>query len=238
MGKGLIARHTGFARRPDDGEIGHHLGDASPGDELHRVAPVGSDVRHRARCAAERGIHPPVVVGFQQHPVLQIAAVRGEQPSDIARAHHARRLAHHCKLAIDKAHAVHHARLLRQRHQLARLVRGHAQRLFGKHVLARPQDLAVNLRVQVVRRAVVHHVQIGVREQFLNAAVGMRHIQGSRLFLRLRRRAVAQGNHLHKTEASKRLDMRRADKPAADNPDVNHACLLPRSRQTRARRPG
>ena len=71
---------------------------------------------------------------------------------------------------------MHHARLLCQRHQLARLVRRHAQRLFGKHVLARAQDLAVNLCMQVVRRAVVHHVQIRVREQLLNAAVRVRYV--------------------------------------------------------------
>lgn len=71
---------------------------------------------------------------------------------------------------------MYHARLLCQRHQLARLVRRHAQRLFGKHVLARAQDLAVNLRVQVVRRAVVHRMQIGVREQFFHAGVSMRDI--------------------------------------------------------------
>ena len=57
----------------------------------------------------------------------------------------------------------------------SRLVRRHAQRLFGKYVLARAQDLAVNLRVQVVRRAVVHRVQTREREQFLHAGAAVRY---------------------------------------------------------------
>ena len=133
---------------------------------------------------------------------------------------------------------MHHACLLRQRHQLARLVRRHAQRLFGKHVLARTQDLAVNLRVQVVRRAVVHRVQIREREQFLHAGTGVRHIELVRLFLRLNERAVTERDHLHKPETPERLDMCRANKSAADNPDVNHGCPLRRNHQTPVRKLG
>jgi hypothetical protein len=45
--------------------------------------------------------------------------------------------------------------------------------------------LPVNLRVQMVGRAVVNHLQSRMGKQFVHAAVGMRHIQRPRLFLRL-----------------------------------------------------
>ena len=52
-------------------------------------------------------------------------------------------------------------------------------------MLTRPQNLAVNLCVQMVWRAVMHHVQIRMGEQRLNVPVSMGHIQLARLFLRL-----------------------------------------------------
>ncbi|MNS59957.1 hypothetical protein D3C72_929320 [compost metagenome] len=104
-------------------------------------------------------------------------------------------------------------------------------------MFARCQNLPVNLRVQVVGRAVVNHLQSRMGKQFVHAAVGMRHIQRPRLFLRLLKRAVAQGDDLHNTQPTQGLDMRRADKAAADDPDVNHARLLRRNRQMRGQRP-
>ena len=125
-----VASHGRLARRPDDGEVRHHLHNASAGHKLHRIAPVGTNVGHRPRGPALRRIHPPVIVGLQQHPVLQIAAVHRKQPPDIAVAHHRRRLLHHGKLAINKADAMNHPGAFRQRHQLTGLLRGHAERLF------------------------------------------------------------------------------------------------------------
>ncbi|MOA49407.1 hypothetical protein D3C78_1722860 [compost metagenome] len=85
--------------------------------------------------------------------------------------------------------------------------------------------------MQMVWRAVMHDVQIRMRQQFFHIPVSVRNIQRQRLFLRLLERAVAQRDDLHKAESSQRLNMRRADETAADNPDVNHENLLQQSRQ-------
>ena len=102
-------------------------------------------------------------------------------------------------------------------------------------MFSRAQDLTVNLRVQMIGRAVVHHVQVRKCEQFRHAGAGVGHVKLACFFLRAGKRAVAERHHLHKPETPQRLDMRRADKPAADNPDINHGCPLPRSHQTHAR---
>jgi hypothetical protein len=96
-------------------------------------------------------------------------------------------------------------------------------------MLPRPQDLAVNFRMQVVWRAVVNHVQIRMRQQRLDAAVGMRNIQRLRPLVGLGLRAFSQGHHLHKPEPAQGFDMRRANKTAADNANVNHEYLLQRN---------
>ncbi|MNV20447.1 hypothetical protein D3C71_1113470 [compost metagenome] len=79
----------------------------------------------------------------------------------------------------------------------------------------------------------MNHLQTRMGEQFVHTGVSVRHIQRPRLFLRLLKRAIAQSDHLHKTEATQGLDMRRADKSAANDPDVNHSRPLRQNRQTR-----
>ena len=143
--EGRFAIDRRFTRWPDDRQIRHHLDNPPTGHKLHGIAPVGADVGHRPRRAALRRIDPPVVVGLQQHPVLQIAAVGREDSADLAMADHRRRLLDHSELAIDEADAMHHAGPGGKRHQLPRLLRRHTQRFFGEDVQPGGEDLPVNL---------------------------------------------------------------------------------------------
>jgi hypothetical protein len=58
--------------------------DSVAGDELDQVAQVGADVGEGAGRPALRGVHPPVVISLRQQPVLQVAALNGQQGAEIS----------------------------------------------------------------------------------------------------------------------------------------------------------
>lgn len=72
------------------------------------------------------------------------------------------------------------------------------------------EDLSVNPRMQMVRRTVMHHLQSGMRQQRLNATVGVRHVELARLLLRHLQRTVAQRHHLDVAHPAQRFQMRQA----------------------------
>ena len=74
--------------RDERREVGHHRGDRLAGHERHEVEPVRADVADRPEGAALVRLQPPVPVGLEEQPVLEVAA--GHEP-DVAEAAGARR---------------------------------------------------------------------------------------------------------------------------------------------------
>ena len=70
-----------LAHRDERRQVGHHLDDVQAGDEARQVEPVRADVADGAERAATLGLEPPVPVGLEQQPVLEVAA--GDQ-ADVA----------------------------------------------------------------------------------------------------------------------------------------------------------
>ena len=59
----------------DEGvQVGAHLDDALPADELDEIKPVRADVRDGAQLALACGIEAPVPVRVEEQPVLQVVA--------------------------------------------------------------------------------------------------------------------------------------------------------------------
>src|SRR5204863_9116480 len=56
-------------------EVGEELHDARSRDELREVEPVRADVADGPEFAALLGLEPPVPVGREQQPVLEVTAV-------------------------------------------------------------------------------------------------------------------------------------------------------------------
>ena len=92
------------------------------------------------KAAALIGEHPPVVVGVVEQPVLRITAVDGKDPPHLAAGDAV------AGFQVERiepnvvAHAGRQPLALGQFDQLARLLRGHGQRLFADHVLAGGDD--------------------------------------------------------------------------------------------------
>ena len=62
------------ADRDEGRQVGHHRDDRLAGQERHQVEPVRADVADRAERAALVRLEPPVPVGVEEQPVLEVAA--------------------------------------------------------------------------------------------------------------------------------------------------------------------
>ena len=81
----------------------------------------------------------------------------------------------------------------------------------------------VDREVQVVGRRVVHDLNVGIVEQRLVAAVGLRHAERLRLLLRRRLAAARNRDDVHEPETPHGVEMMRADE---SGPDESHADTL------------
>ena len=98
-------------------------------------------------------------------------------------------------------------------------------------MLVRREDVAVHLEVQMVRRAVVNDLNLGIGQQLLVVAVRLGDRQLVRLALGEVLSALRDGRDLDEPEPPNRLDVRRANETSADDAcfDFCHdedACLI------------
>jgi hypothetical protein len=180
------------------------------------VDPVGPDVPERPQLAALGRVEAPVPVGVQEQPVLEIPA--GDQADATQSASPDRAVqvlveGIEADVVVDRADAVAGRR---EGHQLRGLLRSDRERFLADHMPPGRED-RLDLRVmQVVGRRDVHHLDRGVGEQVVQAAIRHGHPQASSTRGRaLARRAEDAVDR--DPEAPKRLDMDRADEPGADH---------------------
>ena len=169
----LDRAHRLVAHGHERREVGAHRGHVLAGDERHQVDPVRADVADRAQAAAHRRVEPPVPVGVQEQPVLQVAAADQVDVAQRPGAHPGRGLLDLRVEADVEVHGVHEPGALGERHELGGLARVHAERLLADDVLAGLQH-RLDLRVvEVVGRREVDDVHARVREHRLEAVVGL-----------------------------------------------------------------
>ncbi len=210
--------------RNDRRDVAEHLGDAQAADVLRQVAPVRADVAERRRGAALVGLEAPRVVGVLEQPVLQVVADEEVRLADVPARDRVPRLLHERVAAIVERDGVDDPGLGGLVDELLGFRRGHRQRLVGDDVLALGNRRRVDRVVQVVGRGVVHHVDVGVVQERVVAAVGLRHPE--RIRLRSGRGVAAAGNghDVDEPQPPDRVNVVRTDKAGAHDahPDPFH----------------
>ena len=184
-----------------------------------------ADVGHAPGRADVFGLQPPVVVGFVQQPVLQIRPVHQPGRAERAAAHLGPQVQHQRIEAVVEVHALDRVGVRRRAgEQRLGLGRRAGQRFFGKQMAARRQNLLIDGRVQMVRRAVVKHVDALVRQQRLHRVVRLGHAVLLRLPPRQIRVHIRDGGHLGKADAPDSLYVGHADVSHADHagPELFH----------------
>ena len=94
-------------------------------------------------------------------------------------------------------------------------------------MLLRREDFLVDREVQMIRRAVVHDLNLRIGEHLAVVAVRLRDRQLLGLGLRQVVAALRDRRHFDKAEPPQRLDVRRADESGADDAcfDFGHVVL-------------
>ncbi len=88
-------------------------------------------------------------------------------------------------------------------------------------MLARGHDLFADLEMDVIRRAVVHHVDLLVGEQRIHAAEGFRNMELRGLCFRQLVARLAQRVHLDKPQPPRRFNVRRPDEPRPNDASLD-----------------
>ena len=143
-----------------------------PLDVLRQIAPVRPDVPERRRGTALVGLEPPGIVGVLEEPVLQVVADEEMRLADVAARDRVPRLLHERVAAVVEGDGVDDAGFRGLVEELLPVRRRHRQRLVGDDVLAFGDRRGVHRVVEVVRRRVVHDLDLGIGEQRLVAAIG------------------------------------------------------------------
>ena len=138
---------------------------ALPGHMLHHVAPMRTDIGESAGTAIRAGIDAPVPVRVVQEPVLRVGALNSVNLAQFARFPQTPHLLHHRVIAQVMERAIRQVFLLGFRDQLLRFRNGGRQRLFAKHGFACFERSHCHGEVKRIRRADVHGIELGVRQQ-------------------------------------------------------------------------
>ena len=148
--------------------------------------------------------------------------------ADLAGRDHLAGLLHKRIPPVVERHGVDHAGLLRREPQLVRLGRRHGQRLFRHHVLAAGDRRANHAAVQVIRRGVVHDVDLRIRDQLVDGAVDPGHAQLRGPRARAHGVAADNRDHVDKTKAAHGIDVVGSHEAGPDEPhsDTTHQALL------------
>ena len=203
---------------------------------------MGADVADRSQCPAALGLEPPVPVGLEQQPVLEVAP--GDQPhvADLARGHDLVGVLVERVVADVEVRGVDQPGRGGQGDQLARLRRRHRQRLLADDVLARGEDGLGLRQMQIIGRGDMDGVDRRVVEQGLERRVGARDAErlgpGRAAF-----RGAAEHAADLDADAAQGFDVDRADEARADHGradvgDPPHATFTPWLVRARRRRPG
>ncbi len=84
-------------------------------------------------------------------------------------------------------------------------------------MLARRDDLFVDLEMEMVGRAIVHHLNLRIGQQLVVIAVSLRNREHRRLRRREFLPPLRHGDDVDKTQSPERLDVRGADETCADD---------------------
>ena len=154
--------------------------------------------------------------------------MHGQDPAHLATGDaHLMRLLHQRHVAVIEIDGVHHAGLFRQPHQLARLGEVHRQRLFGDDVLAGREDVLGDREVEMIRRAIVHDLNLRIGQAVAVVAVRFRYRERRRLRLGQLLPPLRHRDDFDIPQPPQRLDVRRADETCADDAcfDFGHGCI-------------
>ena len=125
-----------------------------------------ADVGERPIRTAFTGLATPAGGRTAGLPILQVGAVQQMQPSGLPGSHARPGLAHRRVEPVDERHRRHP--VARRGGQRARIGKGCRQRLLANHRLAGGKGAVRQRRVQRVRGADVHHVNVVGGDQFLS----------------------------------------------------------------------
>ena len=182
---------------------------------------MAADIGDRATLSGKLRHETPVPVRGQVEPVLQVGAVHREDISHLSLVDHLARVLDEGIVAIVEVDRVDDARLLRELDQLAALLARHGEGLFADHVLSGGKDVPVHLEVQMVRSAVVDHLNVGVVEQLAVVAVGTGDAERIGLLPREVLARLGQRDELDVAQSSGCLDVGRTDKAGANDPGAD-----------------
>ena len=167
-------------------------------------------------CAALLRLEAPREIGRFEQPVLEVSAVNEMHRPELAAGDHLARLLHQRIAAVVERHRVDDAGLVRRVEQPPGIGAVIASGLSEITCLPRRQRRQDHRHVQVVRRRVVHDVDVGIGDQRLVAAVRLRHAE--RVGLPARRRVAARRDrdHVDEAESAHGVDVVGADEARAD----------------------
>ncbi len=196
-------------------QVGEHLDDVLPADELHEVEPVRADVGNGAQGTLPAGIEAPVPVGVEEQPVLEVLAGDQSGLTDLAGLDEGSGvLVVRVEPGVE-AHRVDDAGVCREADQLGGLGAVDAERFLADHVLAGVDRRPRLGGVDVVRAGDVHGVEVGDGEQLVERVVGLGQQRVGLAARPLRRRADHPDDV--DTDATQRLGVHRRHPSRPDN---------------------
>ena len=188
-----------------------------------------SDISNRSAFARHFWLQSPIPIGLQIKPVLQVGTVERENFTQLPFLNHLSGMLDERIIAIVKVDRMNQTRSFGQLHKFTTLCTGHRQWFFTDHMLPSGKNVFVHLIVQMVRRAVVNHLNLGVRQQFPVITVGLFNEQEVGLTASQFGIGLSEGYKFDISKSSASFDMCRTDKPGTDNSGCNslrHRCTL------------
>ena len=152
-------------------KLAHDLDDLPPGDELNEVTPMAAQVGHDVGPARDRGVEAPGIVRVVEQPVLQEVAHESPDLAQVAPADAGGGLLDDRVVAIAKIDRRQCPPLPSQADELGRLGRVQRQGLLGEDVLPGQDGFPVEVEMDVVGRAVMDDLDLGVGEQSIRIRV-------------------------------------------------------------------
>ena len=194
-------------------QVGEHLGDAETGHEANEIQPVRADVGDGAQPPGRCGVDPPVPVGVEQEPVLEVATADETRRAEVAAGHHGPSLVEHGVEAHVEADRVDDAGRLGGADHGQTLVGGEGERFFADDVLARGDQPGDLLGVEVVGARHVDDVDALVGTKGVEVVVDVGVLPGGAGRLGVPGEDAAQRD----ADAPQRVHVHRGDEAGADD---------------------
>ena len=164
-GEGLNGHFRPLASLVERSQIGANGSDGEPGKVLHHVHPMGADVPHRPQCAVCLGLDAPVEIRVVEQPVLRVGTLDMENRTQFAAQNQLPDMLYNRVETKVVANCVSQVFLFRQLQHFLGLSRGHGERFFAKHGLARVESGHGHGVVQRIGRQHMDGVNRGVFKQ-------------------------------------------------------------------------